>query len=266
MKLSFMSLASGSSGNCYYLGTEEYGILIDAGISVRAIKKALKENNVAFEYIQALFITHDHADHIKSAGCLGEKYHIPVYATEKTHEGMNQNYCMTEKILSSRRFLEKEQPFHFRDFRITPFEVPHDGTDNVGYFIEYGTSSFAFATDLGHITESVANYLRRANYLVLEANYDVEMLKQGNYPAYLKARILKPNGHLSNTETAEFLANNVTPELKYVFLCHLSRNNNHPELAFKTVEYKLLEQGIKVGKDLQVITLKRHHASDFYTF
>lgn len=266
MKLSFMSLASGSSGNCYYLGTEEYGILIDAGISVRAIKKALKENNIPFESILALFITHDHADHIKAAGSLGEKYHIPVYATEKIHEGMNHNYCMNEKILSSRRLVEKEKPLHFRDFIITPFEVPHDGTDNVGYYIEYGTSAFAFATDLGHISDLVARYLRRANYLVLEANYDTEMLKQGNYPAHLKARILKPNGHLSNAETAEFLANNMSPELKYVFLCHLSRNNNHPELAFKTVEYRLLEQGIKVGKDLQLVILKRHHTSEFYTF
>lgn len=266
MKLRFMSLASGSSGNCYYLGNDEYGILIDAGIGVRTIKKCLKDNGIPFEQIIALFITHDHADHIKSAGCLGEKYHIPVYTTAEIHAGMNRSYCMTEKIYAARHIICKDQPFQLRDFKITSFEVPHDGTDNVGYFIEYNQQKFAFATDLGHIPESVANYLKQANYLVLEANYDKDMLQQGNYPQYLKARIANPHGHLSNLDAADFLSQNITPDLKYVFLCHLSRDNNHPELAFKTIEYSLMQRGVRVGKDIVVVALKRNHASEFYLF
>lgn len=266
MKLSFLSLASGSSGNCYYLGTSEFGVLIDAGIGIRTIKRTLKEHNIALDKIMGLFITHDHADHIKAAGCLGEKYNIPVYTTDLIHDGMNKSYCMTEKISSSRRSIRKDTPFFLNDFVITPFEVPHDGSDNVGFFIEYKNYRFAFATDLGHIPSSVESYLCRANYLVLEANYDKEMLMHGNYPYYLKSRIANQNGHMCNGDTADFLARIASPELKYVFLCHLSRENNHPELAYKTIEYRLMQEGIRVGKDIQLVALKRNHPSDFYDF
>ena len=150
MSLQFLSLASGSSGNCYYLGNEEYGILIDAGKGVRTIKKVLKEYGIPFEKIVALCITHDHADHIKAAGTLGEKYGIPIYTTEAIKNGMNRNYCMVDKIYSAHRPIVKEIPFKIKDFTITAFEVPHDGSDNVGFFISYGNLYFAFATDLGH--------------------------------------------------------------------------------------------------------------------
>lgn len=264
MGLRFLSLASGSSGNCYYLGNREYGILIDAGIGVRTIKKALKEKDIPFESIIALFITHDHADHIKSAGVLGEKYFLPVYTTEEIHVGMNKNYSMTEKIYQSKRVLCKDKTLELRDFAITAFEVPHDGTDNVGYFIEYKGKRFVFATDLGHIPREVAGYLAQANYLVLEANYDTEMLKNGRYSPYLKQRVAGDNGHMSNCDTAEFLASVYDKKLEYVFLCHLSQDNNHPELAFKTVEYRLGQDSIKVGKDLHLAVLKRTTPSELY--
>lgn len=266
MGLRFISLASGSSGNCYYIGNKEFGILIDAGIGVRTIKKTLKENDIPFENIVALFITHDHADHIKSAGVLGEKYFVPVYSTEDIHNGMNRNYSMTEKIYNSKRIIQKHQPFQLRDFIITPFEVPHDGTDNVGYSIEYKGKKFVFATDLGHIPEHVAQYLEEANYLVLEANYDCEMLKNGRYTPYLKERVSGSHGHMSNKEAAEYLANRYNDKLQYVFLCHLSQDNNHPELAYKTVEYQLAMRDIKVGKDLNLIVLKRTVPSEMYHF
>ncbi|MGL4807007.1 MAG: MBL fold metallo-hydrolase, partial [Bacteroidales bacterium] len=137
MGLQFLSLSSGSSGNCYYLGTETYGILIDAGIGPRTIKKYLKDNGIPFERIIALLITHDHTDHIKYAGVLGEKYGIPVYSTRRIHDGMSRNYSMTEKIYSARREISKEVTFDIRDFKITAFEVSHDGSDNVGYKIEF---------------------------------------------------------------------------------------------------------------------------------
>lgn len=132
MKVKFISLASGSSGNCYYLGTETYGILIDAGIGIRTIKKTLKDYNILMDSIRAVFITHDHADHIKAVGNLGEKLNIPVYTTARIHAGINRSYCMTEKLSSSVRYLEKQEPMTLEDFHIESFEVPHDGTDNVG--------------------------------------------------------------------------------------------------------------------------------------
>ena len=235
MKVKFISLASGSSGNCYYIGTEKYGILIDAGIAVRTIKKGLKEAGISMEMIRAVFVTH-------------------------------RSYCMTEKLYSSVRYLEKQQPMQLEDFHIESFEVPHDGTDNVGYCIEIDGKVFAFLTDLGEITPTAAEYIRKANYLILEANYDEEMLRMGTYPQYLKERITSRTGHMSNIATAEFLSENMTEHLQYIWLCHLSKDNNHPELAYKTVEWKLREKGIIVGKDVQLCALKRTTPSDLYEF
>lgn len=267
MKVKFLSLASGSSGNCYYLGTDTYGILIDAGIGVRTIKKQLKEYGLALEEVRAVLVTHDHADHIKSVGTLGEKYGIPIYSTPEIHVGINRNYCMTEKLsAASVRYLYKEEPIQLGDFNITAFEVPHDGTDNVGYCIEVGGRVFSFLTDLGHITPTAAIYISKANHLVIEANYDEEMLRMGPYPRHLKIRIAGPNGHMCNRDTAEFLAENMPEGLRNIWLCHLSKDNNHPELACKTVEYILRDKGICVGKDVQLAALKRNTSSEYIVF
>jgi len=266
MRLKFLSLASGSSGNCYFFGTEEYGILFDAGIGIRAIKKTFKDCNIEPEQIMAVFITHDHADHIKSVGVLGEKYNIPVYATEKVHEGIDRSRHVEERLFASKRIIEKEVPVKIKDFRITAFEIPHDGSDNVGYLIEFGEHKIVLATDAGHISETMAHYIKMANHLIIEANHDLEMLKTGNYPAFLKERIGSDWGHLSNSETAEFLAANFDLHLKNIWLCHLSKDNNHPELACKTVEMALSQYGIRVGKDVNLLALKRTKPSDMFFF
>lgn len=267
MKIRFISLASGSSGNCYYLGTETYGILIDAGIPSRTIRKTLKEFGIGIETIRGIFITHDHADHIKAVGGLGEKLLIPIYATREVHNGINKSYCMTEKLTSkSVRYIEKQQSMQLEDFTIEAFEVPHDGTDNVGYCIEVDGKVFSFLTDLGEITPTAANYIQKANYLIIEANYDEEMLRMGTYPPYLKERIKSATGHMCNTDTADFLAENIEEHLKHIWLCHLSKDNNHPELAYKTVEWKLRQKGIIPGKDVQLCALKRTTPSEMYEF
>jgi phosphoribosyl 1,2-cyclic phosphodiesterase len=266
MKLSFLSLASGSSGNCYYLGTPEYGILIDAGIGIRTIKKVLKDNQIDFERIIGVLITHDHADHIKTVGCLGEKYNIPVYATEMVHKGIEKSRYVVETLYQSRRIIEKEVAFQIKDFKITAFEVPHDSTDNVGYHIEFEEQRFTIATDVGHITDTITEYLCRANRLILEANYDEEMLKFGSYPEFLKQRVASPTGHLSNREAAEFLATHYDPQLKDIWLCHLSRDNNHPELAYKTIDIRLFQEGVRVGKDVSLHVLKRTTPSELFEF
>lgn len=266
MKVKFISLASGSSGNCYYIGTDKYGILIDAGIAIRTIKKGLKDAGIGMETIRAVFITHDHADHIKGVGGLGEKLHIPIYTTALVHQGISRSYCMTEKLHTSARYLEKGQPMQLEDFRIESFEVSHDGTDNVGYCIEIDGKVFSFLTDLGEITPTAASFICKANYLILEANYDNEMLAMGRYPQYLKERIMSKTGHMSNLATAEFIATHYTDRLKHIWLCHLSKDNNHPELAYKTVEWKLREKGVIVGKDVQLCALKRSTPSEVYEF
>ncbi|MDR1436492.1 MAG: MBL fold metallo-hydrolase [Candidatus Symbiothrix sp.] len=264
MVLKFLSLASGSSGNCYYLGTDEYGILFDAGIGIRTIKKILKEHQIGLDRIMAVFITHDHADHIKGVSALGEKCGIPVYATELVHTGIGSSRYISEKLSVSRRILEKEQAVIIRDFKITAFDVPHDSADCVGYSVDFHHHKWVLATDVGHINETVAQYIRPANHLVIEANYDREMLVSGNYPSFLKARIKNGYGHLCNTETAEFLAANFDLHLKNIWLCHLSKDNNHPDLAYKTVEIALGKYGIRIGKEVNLTALKRGYPSEMY--
>ena len=263
-KLRFFSLASGSSGNCYYLGTSSCGILVDAGIGVRQIKKILKEHGIEFEKIYAILVTHDHADHIKSVGYLGETLNIPIYATELVHAGIRRSRYVEEVLIQSRRVVEKNVPVFIKDFNITAFEVPHDSSDNVGYLIKYGDQTFVIVTDVGHITDTVRDYVCKANHLVIEANYDEEMLMSGSYPAFLKERVSSKSGHLSNRDAAEFLATNYTSALKNIWLCHLSRDNNHPELAYKTVDFRLFQEGIRVGKDVALVALKRMTPSEIY--
>lgn len=264
MKIQFICLGSGSSGNCFYLGTERCGLLIDAGIAARTIKKHLKEVGIDIEKLRGVLVTHDHADHIKALGSLGEKLHIPIYTTSLVHQGIARSYCMTERLITSARTIEKEQPFELGDFCIECFEVPHDGTDNVGYCIQIGQTTFTFLTDLGEITPTAARYIDRANYLIIEANYDTDMLHMGPYPRHLKERIASSTGHMSNADTARYLAHHLPPHVHHIWLCHLSKDNNHPELALKTVELALRDQGILLGKELEVTALKRTTPSPLY--
>lgn len=265
-KYKLISLSSGSNGNCYYLGTSQYGILIDAGIGIRSIKKYLREYGVAMETIMGVLITHDHADHIKSVGGFGGKMNIPIYATEAVHYGINRSHYVTEELYGSKRIIEKEKTFWIKDFEITAFDVPHDSIENVGYQIKVGGKTIVLITDIGRPTDTIAQYAGSANHLIIEANYDEEMLRQGSYPLYLKQRITSGTGHLSNRLTGELLSNVYHEAMDEVWLCHLSQDNNHPELAYKTVEYALLQKGIKVGKDVQLKTLSRGKPSGLKEF
>ncbi len=258
-KYSFFSLSSGSCGNCYYLGNSHYGILIDAGIGPRIIKKRLAEYGVDYTSIYALLITHDHYDHIRAAGYLGEKYNIPVYATETVHEGIRKCPLVKNSLIGRNRcVIEKEKSFVIEDFRITAFDVPHDSSDNAGYFFEFGNHKLTLATDVGKITERIAYYVSKSHHLIIESNYDEAMLRNGNYPFHLKQRITNGNGHLSNRQTADFLAENFPSQLKNIWLCHLSGDNNHPDLALKTTNDRLKEKGIPVGTDVNVDVFRRN--------
>ena len=266
MYLEFLSLASGSSGNCYYLGNSHAGILIDAGLCVRKMRKRLKDAGIELSNVVGVFITHDHVDHARNAAVLSEKYNIPVYTTELIHTGIEQSYLIRDKIYTSKRIIEKDVPFKLFDFTITAFDVPHDGFDNVGYHISHNDIQIVFVTDLGHIPDSAAEYLRLADYLILEANYDREMLETGPYHYLLKKRISGTNGHLCNDQAADFLAENHSSHLKHVFLCHLSRENNRPDLAYETVRARLARENIVVGQDLQLTVLRRTAPTGVYVF
>ncbi len=263
--LKFLSIGSGSSGNCYYLQTANDALLIDAGVGIRNVKKSLHDYGLRLDGVKHILITHDHADHIKAVGVISQEYDIPVYATHEVHQGIQRNYCVPKKVPGENaRVIERGVSIHLGDFKVTPFAVPHDSSGNVGYRVEAEGVVFCLMTDVGHVTDEMQQYIGEANYLVLEANYDVEMLKNGSYPQHLKHRIDGPTGHLSNRDCAEALANYATAELKHVWLCHLSEENNHPVLALKTIEQILRSYGIIAGKDFLVHDLKRKTPSCIY--
>lgn len=254
----FISFGSGSSGNCYELFTENDALLIDAGVGLRTLKKHIRDYGQSLGKVHHLLITHDHADHIKSVGSISHEFYLPVYATREVHKGIDRNYCVSRKVEpAQRRYIEPGVSIQLGSFLVTPFSVPHDSSDNVGYMVEAQGVSFCIITDAGRVTDEMATYIARANYLVLEANYDREMLQQGPYPEHLKVRIQSGNGHLNNMACGEAIAQHAGQQLRHVWLCHLSQENNHPELARKTVETVLRSYGIIAGKDLQLDVLKR---------
>ncbi len=262
----FFCLSSGSCGNCYFVGNGDYGILIDVGIGVRTIRKRLQEHGYDFEHIRAILITHDHMDHIKSVGTFAHRHSIPIYATSEVHHAINNHRLVKYPIGASRRTIEKEISFQIEDFRFTAFDVPHDSKDNSGYYIEFGTHKMTLATDVGHLSEGMIPYLLKAQHLIIESNYDEEMLRNGSYPEYLKQRITSGRGHISNQQTAEFLAENCQSHVRNIWLCHLSSDNNTPELAYQTIEKHLVDKGFEMGKQLQLHVLERNKLSPMVKF
>lgn len=267
--LHFVSFGSGSSGNCSMLYTENEGIVIDAGVGVRTLKRHLKSYGLSLFGAMGILVTHDHADHVRSVGCLSQDYNLPVYATSGVHDGINHNWSVRKKVEPDLvRIIEKNIPFDIGGFHITPFGIPHDSTDNVGYAIECEGLTFVLMTDIGHLTDEMKKYISLANYLVIEADYEEQMLLAGPYPEHLKKRIAGPYGHQSNVECALALAENATPNLRHAWLCHLSDENNHPDLAEKTVKQILREHGIVAGNekgaDFKLDVLKRKTPSGIF--
>lgn len=263
--LKFISFGSGSSGNCYYLSTATDGLIIDIGVGIRTLKKQFREYGISLNTVRRIFVTHDHADHIKSVGSFSHDYHVPVYATRLVHQGIDHNYCVQRKVGEDlKNVIEINQTIQAGDFTVRPFPVPHDASENVGYEIQAEGVTFVIITDMGSVTPEIKEAISRANYLVIEANHDVEMLKTGPYPEYLKKRILSGSGHLSNTDCGHALAENMTEDLRHVWLCHLSEENNHPELARKTVETILRGYGIIPGKDIELEVLRRKSPTGIY--
>ena len=263
--LRFISFGSGSSGNCYYLATATDGLMIDIGVGIRTLKKFCKDYGISLQTVKHLLITHDHADHIKSVGSFSGDYQVPVYATKLVHEGIDVNYCTKRKISESqKKYLTIGQTVTIGDFTVRPFAVPHDASENVGYEIQVEGINMVFITDAGSVTEEMREMISRADYLVIEANHDIEMVEGGPYPEYLKKRILSPIGHLSNKDCGHAIAENMSEHLRHVWLYHLSEENNHPELARKTVEAILRSYGIVAGKDLKLEVLRRQMPSGVY--
>lgn len=240
----YCSLASGSKGNCIYIGTNQTKILIDAGISARAIQKKLQEINVDLADIDAILVTHEHVDHINGLNTLACKMGIPVFANTETAKGITEYFhdCPKFKIFST------GETFEFGDLEIHPFSIQHDTMDPVAFTIRLDSLKLGFCTDLGFVTSLVQNQLRDCDYLYLEANHQPSMVHASPRPEFLKKRILGRSGHLSNEACGQLLCQIASPRLKHVRLAHLSKECNTPETALSVVQSLLKEKQI----DLQV--------------
>lgn len=253
--LRFISFGSGSSGNCAYLGVDTgegsaTGILIDAGVEPDVVYGGLRDNKIDIKKISGILITHDHGDHVKYAyNIVRNNKHMVIYTTMRTMMGILRRHSISRRIKDYHKIIYKEFEFNAGGFVITAFETSHDGTENVGYAINTpdGTHHFVIATDTGRITERADFYLRNANYIVIESNYDLHKLMTGPYPEYLKARIVSERGHLDNTVAADYIKSIVSPRLSHVFLCHLSEENNTPQIAMTVMRDALLAKGLRIA-------------------
>lgn len=242
----FCSLYSGSSGNCLFVEADNTKILIDAGESAKKITTALTSLKVEPNEIDAILVTHEHSDHIKGLGTLSKKYDIPVYANAKTWDAMpEQENKIAEKNIKN---FTIEENFEIGDFKIHPFKIPHDAANPCGFNIFYQNRKISIATDIGHMTSNIAHKLEDSSFLLLEANYDPEILKCSPYPYLLKQRIAGPNGHLPNEDAGKTISFLMNSGLQNVMLGHLSRENNFPELAYKTVVDTLIENKLDCSK------------------
>jgi len=260
MKLSFYSLSSGSSGNCYYLGNKQNGILIDAGVPAGKVRKFLKDLGIPMQAIMGVLISHNHSDHIRGLELLAGKNNLPVFTTDKIWKSI-----LSRKInVSGARvnLINLQQGFLLAGFVIEAFPVAHDAPETVGFHFSAGETKITIATDLGHICQVAASYIKAANFLVLESNYDEQMLMNGAYPHFLKARILSDNGHLGNHQTSAFLADNIGVGLRHICLAHLSNKNNTPDLALQTLLQTFAEKGVKLNGQPRVSILNRNTPSE----
>lgn len=257
--LQFISFGSGSSGNCAYLGVAGGGgIIIDAGVDANKVAEGLRRNCINAEKVAAVLLTHDHGDHVRFAYQLLRR--VPGAAlccTPRTLAGIFTRHRVSKRLRDYHKPIYKEFAFEAGPFTITPFETSHDGSDNVGFCITLGDTNFVVTTDTGIITPRADYYMRLARFLMIEANYDSDMLAAGTYPEHLKDRIRGEKGHLDNTVTAAYLAQIWQPHLTDIFLCHLSHDNNRPEIARRVVEEALHSRGITVGDGSGSITSRK---------
>ena len=255
--IKFHTIVSGSSGNATVLSDGKTTILIDCGLSGKQLAASLCDLEISPDDISCILVTHEHIDHTKGVGIIARRHNIPVAASSGTWSNMNIGNIDDSNIISFDDF----KPFEIEGIGVTPFPIPHDAAMPTGFRFDLGNTSFAVATDMGHITKEVKTALKGCEHIVLEANYDHNMLINGAYPYYLKKRIGGSFGHLCNDDTgemAEFLINNNT---KSIVLGHLSAENNSPERAFETVARHLDLSGIKIGNDVIMSVAPRYTAS-----
>lgn len=255
-RIFFKSLSSGSCGNCYLLGVRSAGkvegcVMIDAGVSRRSVLREMRLEHLGLGDVSGILLTHDHWDHVRGLASFNRYDHLPVYATEELHAALSRRGCELGDPGSVRRTLRPGERTAIVPGLIEAecFIVPHDATQTVGYAISVAGHEFVLITDCGRITEDALRHAAAADTLVIESNYDEDMLAHGSYPPELQDRIRGGHGHTSNAECAEALRRVWHEGLRNVFLCHLSEHNNTPDKAFRSAADALYEAGLSASVD-----------------
>lgn len=258
----FCSLFSGSSGNSIFVSSGKVNVLIDAGLPGKSIENALSKINVDVSKIDALFVTHEHIDHIKGVGVISRRYNIPIYANSPTWTAMNKTIG---KIKEENIKVITDKCVTIKDMSIINYKTSHDAASPCGYILESCKKKVCITTDLGFVTKEIETILKDADVILLESNHDTEMLKFGPYPYTLKRRILSNLGHLSNDDCGKAIVNITNNKYKRIVLGHLSKTNNYPDLAYQTVINILNENKIDIS-NISLTIAKRDTPSNYIDF
>jgi len=262
MKL--LSIASGSSGNSIYVGSNYTNILVDAGISGKRIEEGLRRISMGCSDINAICITHEHSDHIRALGVLSRRYEIPIYATQGTIDAILDDMSLGVIPGSLFHTINANEEFMIGDIRVHPFSIYHDAADPVAYRFSCDGKKIGIATDIGHYDDYIINELTGLNAVLLESNHDIRMLEAGSYPYYLKRRILGDSGHLSNENCGKLICKIINDDMKGIFLGHLSKENNYPELAYEAVRCEISQDPCKYMPDDLNISVARRECPSCY--
>ena len=256
------SIASGSSGNCIYIGSDHTHLLVDAGISNKRIEQGLNDIGVKGSELDGVLITHEHSDHVKGLGVLARKHGVPIYSTRETLEEIKTMKSLGDYPEELLRPVAHDVDFFIGDLEIKPFKISHDAANPVAYRVQEGKKSVA----VGNYSQYTIDRLQGLDAILLESNHDVKMLEAGPYPYYLKKRILGEYGHLSNDNAGRLLSCVLHDNLKHIFLGHLSKENNYEELAYETVKLEIAESDTPYhSSDFPITVARRDAVSEIVT-
>lgn len=234
-----MPIASGSSGNCIYIGSDNTHIIIDAGVSRKRIEEGLNSAGLSLKDISAILVTHEHSDHIKSLGVILRKDDIPVYATKGTVDGMSDSSMLGKFCYENVNVVKADSEFTIGDLTVKPFAISHDAKEPVAYSVINNNKKATVLTDLGIYDDYTIDNLKNSDIMLVESNHDENLLAVGSYPYMLKQRILGKKGHLSNTCCGKLVDTVLHDNLKRIYLGHISKENNYDRLAFETVKLEI---------------------------